>query len=161
MIVQSLIISIYFCSLFFLLKMNTVPIVCTDGFEYTFKFRGQYTILSIRLAMLNLKFHILTLDSLLKSFPHHQKCPLEFRIYQNQNSFKDWCGLFTHNKWEKYWEINGILNSILYQIRLIPKRETGIDDSFARWLDNKLVMPLLLLLLLLSRCSRVRLCETP
>ena len=65
--------------------MNTVPIVCTDGFEYTFKFRGQYIILSIRFAMLNLKFHILTLDSRCKSCPHHQKRPLEFKIYQNQN----------------------------------------------------------------------------
>ena len=66
--------------------MNTVPLVHTDGFEYAFKFGGQYIILSIRLAMLNLKFHILTLDSRLQSFPHHQKCPLEFKIYQNQNS---------------------------------------------------------------------------
>ena len=65
--------------------MNTVPIICTDGFEYTFKFRDQCIILFIRFAMLNLKFHILTLDSRLKSFPHHQKCLLEFKIYQNQN----------------------------------------------------------------------------
>ena len=76
--------NIFLLSLF-PLKMNTVPIICTDGFEYTFKFRDQCIILFIRFAMLNLKFHILTLDSRLKSFLHHQKCPLEFKIYQNQN----------------------------------------------------------------------------
>lgn len=53
----------------------------------------------------------------------------------------DMASLFTDNKCEKYWEINGILNSILCQIRLTPKWEIGID-SFARRLDNMLVMPL-------------------